>query len=174
MIIASATDIASGTRFLFHRTLFDLICSDLDVVRLSRAAAASSAVPVVLSPVTFNNYGGTCGFALPGWLKPFVDSANPPRPAARTIASIKEAEQAFGNGRDRPYLHLVDGGVADNVAMRGVLDALDRASKPSTRPVCPRISSTRVESSYSSSIPFRRRRRTGTRRRTRPALSIFC
>ena len=29
---------------------------------LSRAAAASSAVPVVLSPVTINNYGGTCNY----------------------------------------------------------------------------------------------------------------
>jgi hypothetical protein len=27
--------------------------------KLSRAAAASSAVPVVLSPVTINNYGGS-------------------------------------------------------------------------------------------------------------------
>ena len=125
MIVASATDIASGARFLFHQTLFDLICSDLDAVRLSRAAAASSAVPVVLSPVTVNNYSGTCGFVLPGWLKPFVDSANPPRPAARAIGSMKDAEGAFGDSKHRPYIHLVDGGVADNVAMRGVLDSLD-------------------------------------------------
>jgi len=124
-IVASATDIASGARFLFHQTLFDLICSDLDAVRLSRAAAASSAVPVVLSPVTFNNYNGTCDFVLPGWLKPFVDSANPPRPAARAIGSITDAKDAFGDSRRRPYIHLVDGGVADNVAMRGVLDSLD-------------------------------------------------
>jgi NTE family protein len=125
MVIASATDIASGSRFLFHQTLFDLICSDLDALKLSRAAAASSAVPVVLSPVTVNNYSDTCGFALPGWLKPFVDSANPPRPAARVIGSIKDAENAFDDSKHRPYIHLVDGGVADNVAMRGVLDSLD-------------------------------------------------
>ena len=124
-VVASATDIASGTRFLFHQTLFDLICSDLDALPLSRAAAASSAVPVVLSPVTFNNYSGTCDFALPGWLKPFVDSANPPRPAARAIGSVTDAKDAFGDSRRRPYIHLVDGGVADNVAMRGVLDSLD-------------------------------------------------
>ena len=125
MIIASATDIASGARFLFHQALFDLICSDLDALRLSRAAAASSAVPVVLSPVTVNNYSGTCGFSLPAWTRPFIDSANPPRPAARAIGSIKDAEGAFGDSKHRPYVHLVDGGVADNVAMRGVLDSLD-------------------------------------------------
>jgi len=125
MIIASATDIASGARFIFHQTLFDLICSDLDALPLSRAAAASSAVPVVLSPVTVNNYSGTCGWGLPGWAKMFVDSSNPPRPAARAIGSIKDAEDAFRDSKRRPYIHLVDGGVADNVAMRGVLDSLD-------------------------------------------------
>jgi NTE family protein len=136
MIIASATDIASGARFVFTQTMFDMICSDLDAVPLSRAAAASSAVPVVLSPVTINNYSGTCSFVLPPWVGPFADSANPPRPAARAIASLKDAEAAYGDSRRRPYIHLVDGGVADNVAMRGVLDllevleALDEAGLP--------------------------------------------
>ena len=27
----------------------------------------------------------------------------------------------FQNSEDRPYIHLVDGGVADNIGMRGVL-----------------------------------------------------
>jgi hypothetical protein len=40
-----------------------VLCSDLNGIRLSRAAAASSAVPVVLSPITLNNYGGTVAFA---------------------------------------------------------------------------------------------------------------
>jgi len=125
MIMASATDIASGARFVFHQTLFDVICSDLNAVPLSRAAAASSAVPVVLSPVTINNYSGTCDFAVPPWVNRFIDSANPPRPAARALASIRDAEEAYGDSAHRPYLHLVDGGVADNVAMRSVLDALE-------------------------------------------------
>jgi NTE family protein len=33
--------------------------------------------------------------------------------------------QAYGDGVHRPYIHLVDGGVSDNVAMRAVLDALE-------------------------------------------------
>jgi len=79
---------------------------------------------VVLSPVTINNYGGTCKTITPDWVKPFLDSDNPPRPAARAIRSLK-AEQAFQDGVHRPYLHLVDGGVSDNVGMRAVLDALE-------------------------------------------------
>jgi NTE family protein len=124
LILASATDISTGSRFLFNQRVFDVICSDLDAVRLSRAAAASSAVPVVLSPVTFDNYGGSCGSATPAWLQPFVGTDDPPRPAARAIRSLR-AQQAFGDGAQRPFLHLVDGGVSDNVGMRAVLEALE-------------------------------------------------
>jgi NTE family protein len=124
LILASATDISTGSRFVFSQRIFDVICSDLNAVPLSRAAAASSAVPVVLSPVTLNNYGGTCNATMPPWTKPFLDSDDPPRPAARAIRSLK-AEAAFGDSVHRPYLHLVDGGVSDNVGMRAVLDALE-------------------------------------------------
>src|SRR5207344_784402 len=124
LILASATDISTGSRFLFTQRVFDVICSDLNAVPLSRAAAASSAVPVVLSPVTINNYGGTCNRVPPAWAKPFIGSDDPPRPAARAIRSLK-AEEAFGDRVHRPYLHLVDGGVSDNLGMRGILDSLE-------------------------------------------------
>jgi len=124
LILTAATDISTGSRFLFSQRVFDIICSDLNAVRLSRAAAASSAVPVVLSPVTINNYGGKCNRVAPAWVKPFIDSDDPPRPAARAIRSLK-AEEALGDSVHRPYLHLVDGGVSDNLGMRGVLDSLE-------------------------------------------------
>jgi NTE family protein len=124
MIIASVTDISTGARLPFTQAAFDALCSDLSAVRLSRAAAASSAVPVVLSPVTLNNYGGTCGYVLPAWIKPFVDAAEPPRPAARATRHVKE-EAEFEDGVNRPYIHVVDGGVSDNLGMRSVLDTLE-------------------------------------------------
>ena len=124
LVLVSATDISTGSRFTFTQGIFDVICSDLAAVPLSRAAAASSAVPVVLSSITINNYGGTCNSTFPAWAKPFVGSENPPRPAARAVRSFR-ADAAFGDSVRRPYLHLVDGGVADNVGMRAVLDALE-------------------------------------------------
>jgi NTE family protein len=63
IILASATDISTGSRFVFNQGTFDIICSDLNAVPLSRAAAASSAVPVVLSSITIKNYGGTCNWS---------------------------------------------------------------------------------------------------------------
>ncbi|CAE6762767.1 hypothetical protein R69927_04934 [Paraburkholderia domus] len=124
LIIASATDISTGTSVPFTQGTFDVLCSDLGPMHLSRAAAASSAVPVVLSPVTLNNYGGTCGYTPPSWVKPFVAADNPPRPAARTTRHMSE-QAAFEDSANRPYLHLVDGGISDNLGMRSVLDALE-------------------------------------------------
>ena len=124
LIISSATDLSTGTSLPFLQNSFDVLCSDLNAVRLSRAAAASSAVPVVLSPVTLNNYGGTCGYEPPASVKPFVGTDNLPRPAARTVRHVNE-EAKFGDSANRPYIHLVDGGVSDNLGMRSVLDALE-------------------------------------------------
>lgn len=122
-IMVSATDLSEGTRVVFNPENFDVLCTSLSDIRLARAAAASSAVPVVLSSITLDNYGGSCGYRLPPWAKVFLDDPNPPRPAARTIKRLQELE-GYADRTARPYLHLVDGGVSDNVGMRGVLDVL--------------------------------------------------
>ena len=124
LILASATDISTGARLAFLQADFDYLCSDLNPVPLSRAAAASSAVPFVLSPVTLNNYGGSCKFASPSWTQVFNDPAAAPRPAARALKTRQDL-QAFQDGVRRPYIHLVDGGLADNLGMRGALEVLD-------------------------------------------------
>jgi NTE family protein len=123
LILASATDISTGARVTFSQAIFNVLCSDLNAVHLARAAAATSAVPVVLSPITINNYGGSCNYAFPPWIKQFMTSTDPPRPAARAIREIRDLE-SYGDSVQRPYIHLVDGGVSDNLGMRGVLDAI--------------------------------------------------
>jgi len=122
--IATGTDISTGSRFAFFQNDFDLICSDLNKVRLSRAAATSSAVPVVLSAVTFNNYGGTCGYQYPAWVADVAKTEGRARPSARAFQRYLEM-QSFQNSKDRPYLHLVDGGVSDNIGVRGVIETFE-------------------------------------------------
>jgi NTE family protein len=122
--IATSTDLSTGSRLAFFQNDFDLLCSDLNKVRLSRAAATSSAVPIVLSPVTFNNYGGNCGYQYPAWVRNVADPENRSRPAGRAVQRYREM-QDFQNSKDRPFIHLVDGGVADNIGVRGVLEALE-------------------------------------------------
>ena len=123
-IAVQTTDITTGSRVSMSQPMFDVLCSDLGPMRLSRAAAASSAVPLVLSPVTINNYGGTCGFRFPDWMAVIANPDNPARPAARAIKRMEEV-LAFEDGKARPYLHLVDGGLGDNLGMRGVLEVLE-------------------------------------------------
>jgi NTE family protein len=122
--LVAGTDLSTGSRFAFYQNDFDLICSDLNKVRLSRAAATSSAVPVVLSPVTFDNYGGTCDYQYPAWVRDVANPAYRARPAARALQRYREM-QGFENSKDRPYLHLVDGGVADNLGVRVVLETFE-------------------------------------------------
>ena len=124
--VATGTDMSIGTRFAFYQNDFDLICSDLNTVSVSRAAATSSAVPVVLSPVTLNNYGGSCGYEYPAWVQDIVAIDPRKRPAGRALERYKYM-QALQDSRNRPYLHLVDGGVSDNIGVRGVLDTLEEA-----------------------------------------------
>jgi len=122
--IATATDISTGSRLAFYQNDFDLLCSDLNKVRLSRAAATSSAVPVALSPVTLNNYGGTCGYEYPAWVKDVVNPQSRVRPSGRALERYREM-QDFQKSGERPYIHLVDGGVSDNIGVRGVLEAIE-------------------------------------------------
>ena len=123
-ILASGTDISSGAGFSFDQDFFDYLCSDLYGVPLARAAASSSAVPFVLSPVAYNNYAGKCKFIEPAYLQYFENSANAPRPAARLIKSMQDMK-AYHDQKDNPYIHVVDGGLSDNLAMRELLVFLE-------------------------------------------------
>ena len=124
LIIASATDVSSGARFYFSQAMFDIMCSDLSSMRLARAAAASSAVSVVLSPVTIDNYGGSCGYRDPAWLPVIARVQKQERAATRIMQEVADLK-AYQDGKARPYIHLVDGGVSDNLALRGALNVMD-------------------------------------------------
>jgi NTE family protein len=60
MIMMNASDMTHGLRVGFNQDGFDVICSDLSRFPVARAAAASSAVPMLLSPISMRNYAGTC------------------------------------------------------------------------------------------------------------------
>ncbi|WP_222619241.1 patatin-like phospholipase family protein [Undibacterium hunanense] len=117
-LVVTATDLTTGAPFEFTADQFALICSDLDSVPLSFAAAASSAVPIVLTPLTLRNYAQDC----------------PNRSDAARVSKgnlgednyrsriIKATEDSYKNAAERPFLHLVDGGLTDNLGVRMLLD----------------------------------------------------
>ncbi|SCK55639.1 NTE family protein [Variovorax sp. HW608] len=114
-LLVTATDLTTGAPFEFTPEQFSLICSDLDSVPLSVAVAASSSVPLLLSPMTLRNYGGTCA---PPARHPDADESHR-NLSARFLRMIADS---YSNAQQRPYIHLVDGGLADNLGVRGLVD----------------------------------------------------
>ena len=117
-VLINATDLSDGFRFTFSQGQFDVICSDLNKLKISKAVAASSAVPGLLTPITLRNYAGTCGFEPPKWLEEGLASR-------RTDLRRYQASRSFGAYLDvdeKQYIHLVDGGIADNLGLRYALE----------------------------------------------------
>jgi NTE family protein len=113
-LIINSTDLATGSRFSFVQQSFDLLCADYGSYPVSRAVAASSAVPVLFSPITLKNYAGSCGYTAPPWIAQALK--------ADEITPLKlEAQRtsAYLDNKQRPWLHLVDGGISDNLGLRG-------------------------------------------------------
>jgi len=120
MIIINATDMTYGIRVGFTQDIFDIICSDLLNFPVARAAAASSAVPLVLTPVTVRNYAGKCNYKMPRVLeKVFQEDSITERQfyLANNIEPYLDSEK-------KPYLHLLDGGISDNLGLRAILDRI--------------------------------------------------
>jgi NTE family protein len=118
MILINATDMISGVRIAFNQNEFDIICSDLSSFPVSRAAAASSAVPGVLTPITLRNYAGTCGFIFPEEAEKVLLERDTTKRQFHQLNNIKP----YLDSKKIKYIHLVDGGVADNLGLRAALD----------------------------------------------------
>jgi NTE family protein len=103
LVVIHATDLNRGSDFQFTQDQFDPLCTDLSTLPLSRAVAASSAVPILFGPVVLKNHGGTCGYKRPSWIQPALNG-----PQDET---------------GRPWIHLIDGGVSDNLGLRGPLES---------------------------------------------------
>ena len=119
--VVTGTDLSTGARFEFSQDTFDLLCSDLGSVRLSRAAATSSAVPVVLSQGPIATTAGSVTLMLPIWVQDVANTAHAARPVGRALRRYRDFK-ALEDSENRPYLHIVDGGVSDNLGLRGMLE----------------------------------------------------
>lgn len=113
----NATDLASGGAFPFLPHAFDVICSDLSRFSLARAVAASNGFPLLFTPITLANQRGPgCDAPLPvnlAALPPATDYGR--RRLYEIVARMAD--------RDRtPWLHLLDGGISDNLALRTTLN----------------------------------------------------
>jgi NTE family protein len=116
----------------FTQDQFDLLCSDLAPYPVARGVAASSAFPGLLTAITLTNHA--------------ADEAGPENPCGASLSPgqrlalrgrainmrrfMAAAELASYLEDDRPFIHLLDGGVADNLGLRGPLWALTSNDGP--------------------------------------------
>jgi len=123
LIIINATDLSLGQGFAFTGYHFSWICSDLNSYPISRAVAASAAVPIVFSPITLKNHAANCQYS------PIVWGIQDKNKVVKVFNKQKRYEdalkiQAYRDNKNLKYLHLVDGGVADNLGIRSILNTI--------------------------------------------------
>jgi len=122
-VIINGTDVTTGARFSFTQDQFDAICGDLSRMTLGRAIATSTALPPLLTPITLENRGGTCGRKTPAWQQAaeaaLGESETPGRALLRARALQSYQDPA------RPYIHLFDGGLSENLGLTEVLRAFE-------------------------------------------------
>src|SRR5215469_10808008 len=117
IVSINATDINYGTVFSFTQDEFDLICSDLSTYSVANAVAASNGFPILFSPITLTNYSAQCGGRQPDWISR-VDAPGA-MPREHQLARLA---RLYEDPTKTRYVHLMDGGIADNLAMRFTLE----------------------------------------------------
>ncbi len=124
-VVLNATDLSTAGRFPFSPLWFGLICSDLESYPVANAVTASSAVPIVFPTIRLRNHAGSCDFELPEWLHRSPEEESPIARLAR-----KEILSSYVEDQDRRYIHLLDGGLSDNLGLRNAVAALTAAGEP--------------------------------------------
>jgi NTE family protein len=118
VVAVDATDIANGIPFAFTQPYFDLICSDLSTFPVARAVAASNGFPVLFSPITLISHTPDCRGVRPPTATP-AEWAGAPDELSRRAQLARAANRYLDPERTK-FVHLLDGGISDNIALRGV------------------------------------------------------
>ena len=119
-IIIQATDAMDGFIFTFTPGMFFMLCSNYNEFPVARAVAASAAFPGPLSPIVLKNYTGQCNCPVPPWITTALQKRDY---YSRAYYNAVEMSK-FLNLEEKPYIYLVDGGVSDNLGIKGPLESI--------------------------------------------------
>lgn len=119
-IILNASDLGRGVRLSFLPSYFDLLCSDVRRFPVARAVTASAAVPLVFNPIVVRNYDD-CGSGSPQWLH----EARQRLADNEEMSLVIDGLASYGDKQKRRYIHLVDGGITDNLGLRAVYENVE-------------------------------------------------
>lgn len=114
-IIINTTDMARGSRLGFTQGTFDLFYSDLSEYPIGNAVAASAAYPGLLAPMTLRNFDKPADFQAPAWA-----TTDP-----KTQPGFVRDDPSYYLDDNHKFIHVVDGGVADNLGLLPVIMGLD-------------------------------------------------
>lgn len=148
-VVLNATDMSTGARFEFTQEQFDLLCADLDQLPIARGVAASSAFPGLLNSMTIDSHNvndtdGGCGYDGPGSHRTAdLAALKPPNLDWTDLARLENrgrtdrlyaAEQVLAyKDPARRHLHLLDGGLADNIGARALVHGIGTFDRPEKR-----------------------------------------
>jgi NTE family protein len=137
-LIFNTTDIATGRSLPLVQERMSDLCTDLDKLRISTAVTAASAFPFLLTNIIIKNHyvDHSCPDDPANVdVLPMADSieaeyadpvaANEARYRATMIRAAEGAKQRR-KVRKVQYLHLSDGGLADNLGLRAILRELTK------------------------------------------------
>ena len=119
-IYIQATDAMDGFIFSFTPSMFYMMCSDYNQFPVARAVAASAAFPGPLSPIVVKNYAGQCNYPVPPWITNSLEK----RDFSDRVYFHAVEMNKFLNAEEKPYVYLIDGGVADNLGIKGPLESI--------------------------------------------------
>ncbi len=92
---------------------------------MAETVTASSAVPIEFRTVRCRNYAGTYGFEPPSWTRGPAQDGNELRNMLREEL-VSHAE----GGEGREFIHLLDGGLSDNLGLANSVAVFARISDP--------------------------------------------
>ncbi|CAI8164222.1 MAG: Uncharacterised protein [Pseudidiomarina mangrovi] len=124
LIVINATDLGGGARFSFLQEYFDLLCSDLSSYPIARAVTASSAVPIMLNPVVLRNHQG-CLNPTQDYLQQINSNELDEFKRAPGLIETVNALNRYQDKQQRPYIHLVDGGITDNLGLMALYEMVE-------------------------------------------------
>lgn len=123
-VVVNATSM-TGHRFEFTQDEFDVLGSDLDSVPLGHAAMASSAYPLLLSPMRLRYYRNErSAHTLERLLTDPRAAQDDPRRCAWANELVPSgSDECVLDTENHRFIYLLDGGVRDNLGLSYVLRA---------------------------------------------------
>ena len=137
MILASATDISTGSRFVFNQGTFDIICSTSMPCRCPAPPRPRRPCRWCSPSITIKNYGGTCN-----WTPPAMGEAVPrqrqPAATCRTGDSIAQEPASVWRQRSAGPISISSTAACRTTSACAACSMRWKSSKRCTRPACRR------------------------------------